>query len=168
MYEAREQLPGVKETVITIVFSPSHFLCSTMMLEWVSTSCDGLFLRKAHFQNFEQNCYLRVEMRQFIGLGVHPSQGLHLLQVGVLRQLLGQVHLLVGAPLRRQHDAANFFHLKIVFKAIFTALKVTFMPGDCQEAKHHRGSLISGSSGQKWSQTSLGGSWGRCRCSPPP
>ena len=38
MYEAREQLPGVKETVITIVFSPSHFLCSTMMFAWVNTS----------------------------------------------------------------------------------------------------------------------------------
>ena len=39
LYAARQQLPGVKETVITTVFSPSHLLCSTMMLAWVNTSC---------------------------------------------------------------------------------------------------------------------------------
>ena len=54
------------------------------------------------------------ELGQLVGLGVEPAQRFHLLEVAVLGQAGGQVDGLVGAPLRGQHDAADFFHLGIV------------------------------------------------------
>ena len=41
-----------------------------------------------------QRHVLRRKLRQFIGLRVHPPQGLHLLEVVVGRQLGGEVHRL--------------------------------------------------------------------------
>ena len=55
---------------------------------------------------------LRRQLRQLIGLSVDPSERLELLQVLVVRQHRREVDSLVGTPLRRHHDATNFFHLK--------------------------------------------------------
>ena len=60
---------------------------------------------------------LRRELRQLVGLRVHPAERLQILQVLVLRQLIGQVNRLVRAPLRRHHDAADLLHLRIIRRA---------------------------------------------------
>lgn len=58
--------------------------------------------------------YLRRQLRQLIRLRVHPAQRLQVLQRGVLGQVLGQVHLLVRAPLRRHHGALHLAHHRVV------------------------------------------------------
>ena len=104
LYAAKQQLPGVKETVITTVFSPSHLLCSTIMFAWVSTSY-RIFLCTIFV--FLLKFYLRVEMGELIGLGVDPAKGFHLFKVGMLRQLFRQVHLR-GTYSTKPSSASNF------------------------------------------------------------
>ena len=47
---------------------------------------------------------------------VHAAACIHL-EVGVLGQLRGQVYILVRAPLRWEHDAADLLHLGVVGRA---------------------------------------------------
>ena len=56
--------------------------------------------------------YLRRKLRLLIGLRVDPAEGLEVVEVLVLGQHRGQVHGLVGAPLRGQHDATDLLHLE--------------------------------------------------------
>ena len=57
---------------------------------------------------------LRGELRQFVGLRVNPAERLHVFEVLVRGQGVGQVHGLVGAPLRRHHNATNLLDLWVV------------------------------------------------------
>mmetsp|Transcript_31891 Transcript_31891/g.87333 ORF Transcript_31891/g.87333 Transcript_31891/m.87333 type:complete len:766 (-) Transcript_31891:1916-4213(-) len=54
------------------------------------------------------------QLRQLVGLRVDPPERLHALEVLVLGQRVGQVHRLVGAPLRHHHAAAHLLHLRVV------------------------------------------------------
>ena len=56
--------------------------------------------------------YLRRKLRLLIGLRVDPAERLEVVEVLVLGQHRGQVHGLVGAPLRGQHDATDLLHLE--------------------------------------------------------
>jgi hypothetical protein len=60
---------------------------------------------------------LRRELGQLVWLRVHPSKGLHFLKILVARKLVGEVDCLMGAPLRRHHDATNFLHLRVIGRA---------------------------------------------------
>ena len=90
------------------------------MLAWVNTSYICWFSKVLTI--FLE--YLRIKVRQLVGLGVHPAKGLHLLQVGVLRHLLRKMYFLVGSPLRRHHNASNLFHLE----PILALRKNTYCP----------------------------------------
>ena len=57
---------------------------------------------------------LRRELWQLVGLRVNPAERLHFLEVLVLRQHVRQLHGLMRAQLWHEHDAAYFFHLRIV------------------------------------------------------
>mmetsp|Transcript_4532 Transcript_4532/g.13245 ORF Transcript_4532/g.13245 Transcript_4532/m.13245 type:complete len:234 (+) Transcript_4532:143-844(+) len=54
------------------------------------------------------------QLRELVGLRVHPAQGFHALEVLVLGQQGGHVHLLVRAPLRHEDDAPDLLHLRVV------------------------------------------------------
>lgn len=57
---------------------------------------------------------LRRELGQLVGLGVDPSEWLHVFEEGMVGRGVGDVHGLVGAPLRRQDQASQFFDLRVV------------------------------------------------------
>ena len=124
---AKQQLPGVEETIITRVFSILIIIinlleaCRSELVCSQATAARGegdrhhhrllplpplvlhhdirvgqhvlqYFLLSTIFV-FLSRFYLRIEMGELIGLGVDPAKGFHLFKVGVLRQLLRQVHL---------------------------------------------------------------------------
>lgn len=57
---------------------------------------------------------LRRQLWQLIRLRVNPPKRLHLLEVLVLRQSVGQVDRLMGAPLWHQRYAPDLLHLRVV------------------------------------------------------
>ncbi len=56
--------------------------------------------------------YLRRHLRQLVGLGVQPAEGLQVGQVVVLRQRRRQPHALVVPMLRRHHDRPDLLDLR--------------------------------------------------------
>ena len=86
-------------------------------------------------------------MRLLIGLRVDPAEGLEVVEVLVLGQHRGQVHGLVGAPLRGQHDATDLLHLetKSIRTVIFPIDDPTVSPGGCLPVRDRTGIQISGS-----------------------
>ena len=75
---------------------------------------------------------LRRQLRQLVGLCVHPAKRLEVAQVLVLRQQVRQVHGLVRTPLRRHHDTANLLDLRVVGRA--DAVQVT---GNLEKQEEH-------------------------------
>lgn len=54
------------------------------------------------------------EGAHLVRLRVNPPERLQPLKLAVLRQLVGQGDVLVGARLRWHHDAPHFLHLRVV------------------------------------------------------
>ena len=54
------------------------------------------------------------QLRELVRLGVDPTQWFHLLQVVMVREHGGQVHVLVGAPLWNQNHTSDLLYLRIV------------------------------------------------------
>ncbi len=60
---------------------------------------------------------LRGQLRELVGLRVHPAEGLHLLEILVLREHVWQLHGLVSAQLWHHHNASDLFDLRVVSRA---------------------------------------------------
>eukprot|EP00964_Phaeocystis_antarctica_P078146 scaffold48598_cov65-Phaeocystis_antarctica.AAC.1 len=75
------------------------------------------------------------ELRQLVGLRVHPAERLHALEVLVLGQHGGRVHHLVRAPLRHHDHAAHLLDLRVVGRrdAVEVARDLRAQVGDGDE-----------------------------------
>mmetsp|Transcript_13958 Transcript_13958/g.40458 ORF Transcript_13958/g.40458 Transcript_13958/m.40458 type:complete len:470 (-) Transcript_13958:5660-7069(-) len=78
---------------------------------------------------------LRRHLRQLVWLRVQPAERLQVGQVVVLREARRQVYLLVVAPLRRHHDAADLLDLRVVGRAdaVHVAGDLRAQVGDADE-----------------------------------